>query len=320
MDLYDYVSQEDIFNKYWFKVDFKQKYINPLRPGDKKPGCFYINYKNNLFFVDFGASPSTHFSCIDIVSALYNCSFKEAINVIKKDFKINYNPINFQDTLSMSIKNIENKISFIEKEECIITYKKKEFTQIDLNYWNQFGITKETLNLYNVNAAITTYINENLYHIYTNADIQYVYTEKHMHKIYRPYANKQKKWRTNYKKGILEGYNLLEPNGELLFITKSLKDVMLLKEFNCNAVAVKSETTLASNNAMNLLKSRFKNIIVFFDNDETGLAAANKFNEQYATRSFIIDKKYNVKDISDFCKKYGKNQAKLFINENKIFH
>lgn len=324
MDIFDYVSQEDVFNRYWFKVDLKTKYINPLRPGDKKPGCIYSYNKGNLHFIDWGASPRTHYSCIDIITQLYNCDFKNAINIIKKDFNINYSPTSFNKTRDVSIKKIENKVSFnqeITKEPCKINFIRQDFNQIDFNFWNQYGISFNTLNKYNVNAARISFINDKIYHLYTNADPQYVYTEKdELHKIYRPRSNKSTKWRTNYRGGILEGYQLLPEKGLDLFITKSLKDVMVLYELGFNAVAVKSETSLASNNAMNILKNRFENIIVFFDNDETGLNSMKKFASEYNVKTIHIPKNLNTKDISDFVKKYNKPNGIKFINESKVLH
>ena len=55
---------------------------------------------------------------------------------------------------------------------------------------------------------------------------------------------------------------LPKSGGDYVVITKSLKDVMLLYEFNIPAIAPNSETLFISDKQLEKLKSKFKNIIV----------------------------------------------------------
>ena len=319
-NIFDYISEIDIFNKYFLKVDFKAKYINPLRPDDTTPGAYYHQKDGKIKFIDWGASP-THYTAIDVVMLMYNLSFIEAIQLIKQDFGLDFKNYSFTPEIRQ-IKYVGNTI--IEKEpvfKAIISPTLRDFNKRDMDYWNQYYISLKTLKKYCVSVVDRCYINEQLYHIYTNADPMYCYQEKDLYKIYRPYGGRSRKWRTNFSGGILEGYSQLPEKGELLIITKSRKDVMVLSEMHYNAVAVKSETSIPSTNAMQLLKSRFKNIICLFDNDSTGINALNKINSVYNLKTTKIDSNYGVKDISDFIKKYGPKNTyhytkQIFFNES----
>jgi len=314
-DIFDYITQEDIFNKYWHPVKLDVKYINWLRNGDIKPGCFYKYHNNTLYFVDW-AGTKTHYNCFDVVMDLYSTDFKGAINQIKEDFNLTFKVYSFRPNDAVP-RRIERKTKIIKNEESnsssIIVYP-QNFNPIDLKFWNQFGITLDTLNKYKVYSAYKVEINGYLYHVYNNLDPMYAYAEHNTVKIYRPRANKSKKWRTNMKGGILEGYTQLQEQGDALIITKSRKDVMCLYELGFNAVAVRSETCLVSENAMNLLKNRFKTIYTLFDNDETGIEASMLMSETYQTKPIFTEKE---KDISDFIRKYSKKEANIMIN-NKI--
>lgn len=71
---------------------------------------------------------------------------------------------------------------------------------------------------------------------------------------------------------------------------------------------------------MEELKSRYKNIIVFFDNDfnnpnNPGHNDAKKLSEEYNLKMVEIPKEYKSKDPSDLYKNYGKEIYLKVMNE-----
>ena len=74
---------------------------------------------------------------------------------------------------------------------------------------------------------------------------------------------------------------LPKSGGDYVVITKSLKDVMVLYEFNIPAIAPNSETLFISDKQLEKLKSKFKNIIVFYDNDCAGISGMNKIKKNH---------------------------------------
>ena len=69
------------------------------------------------------------------------------------------------------------------------------------------------------------------------------------------------------------------------------------------------------------LKKRFKNIIVFYDNDLPGIDGMCRIKKLYPELKFFwIPRKYGAKDISDFIKKYGLEETKLYVEKlRKIY-
>ena len=65
---------------------------------------------------------------------------------------------------------------------------------------------------------------------------------------------------------------------------------------------------------MNDLKARFKKILILFDNDETGIKKAQEYSNKYNLIQFVIDSKFNAKDISDAVKLNGFDVIKNWLN------
>ena len=64
------------------------------------------------------------------------------------------------------------------------------------------------------------------------------------------------------------------------------------------------------------LKSKFKRIIVWFDNDAPGKAYLEKIKKDHPELDcFYIPGDFKEKDFSDFYKKYGKDEAMKFLNK-----
>ena len=145
-------------------------------------------------------------------------------------------------------------------------------------------------------------------YVKNNDDPCYRYKEKDKFKLYRPLAKKKElKFRTNFFGGILEGYEQLPHRGKLLIVTKSRKDVMTLHSLGYNAVSVRSENTPMSENAFELLKHRFEQIILWFDPDSAGIQGASKMQKLYGLPLFNYDGKYG-KDPSDIYRDNGVNK------------
>ena len=91
---------------------------------------------------------------------------------------------------------------------------------------------------------------------------------------------------------------------------------MVLYSFGIAAIAPQSETQFISDEILEELKQRFKYIVLLFDNDETGISFTNKIKRKYTwIKPFIIPRKYEAKDISDFYKKYGYDKTLALIKE-----
>jgi hypothetical protein len=201
----------------------------------------------------------------------------------------------------------------------IISVKRRNFSETDDEYWGKYNISRETLRKFNVSPVLYFWVNDILQPFSYNKDCPiYAYRIFDKFKIYRPMSPfKKDKWRTNCSSIDLQGYEQLPKTGDLLVITKSLKDVMVLYQMGYSAIALQSENDHLNKDILLDLKERFTNIIIFFDNDKPGFESAVKLSNKHNLQYIVIDSSqwelYQVKDISDYVAVWGwKRACKLF--------
>ena len=297
------VTEYDIYARYigQFKVGFI--YNSPFRK-DKNPsfGIFQSKKTGKLLFKDHGNG-----ECGDVIKfvELYTglTNYNDVLNRIVSDMSITNN------TKLKSIKKYESN-------ETIIGVVRQDWTDIDINYWSQFSITLDTLNKFNVSSIKYYLCNGIVKGIYKENNPIYAYKVYDHFKIYRPYADKYTKWRNNLSETDIQGVQQLPSKGDLLIITKSLKDVMCLYEMGYYAISPSSESTFIPNKALNLLKKRFKRILLCFDRDAPGIRNMRKIHKQTGLNGFLVHKKYHSKDISDAVKNNGFETIKNWLNES----
>ena len=297
------VTEYDIYARYigQFKVGFI--YNSPFRK-DKNPsfGIFQSKKTGKLLFKDHGTG-----ECGDVIKfvELYTglTNYNDVLNRIVSDMSITNN------TKLKSIKKYESN-------ETIIGVVRQDWTDIDINYWSQFSITLDTLNKFNVSSIKYYLCNGIVKGIYKENNPMYAYKVYDHFKIYRPYADKYTKWRNNLSETDIQGFQQLPKKGDLLIITKSLKDVMCLYEMGYYAISPSSESTFIPDKALNLLKKRFKRILLCFDRDKAGCKNMRKICLKTGLNGFLVHKKYHSKDISDAVKNNGFETIKNWLNES----
>lgn len=313
--LLDRNSQER-YMEHYLGVPITNKSIkSPLRI-DNSPTCsFYKTKSGELRFKDFRTGDNFNF--INIVEYKFNCSYYKALKIIANDFnivKFPKIPIN-----KSQIPEYTNTILSVTNSAKInITLQK--YTQPELKWWASFGISKKTLEKFKVFSCLNVFLNDNYLTSNTTTDFIFGYyrgKNSNEDELWRIYFPKRKKYRflSNWSSTMIQGWNQLPKTGDLLVITKSLKDVMCLYEFGINAIAPNSETTFVTDSQLKKLRKRFKNIIIFYDNDLAGINHMNKFRKLNNLDYTYIPKDYKVKDISDFHLKYGETSTKMLINE-----
>lgn len=296
------VTEYDIYARYigQFKIGFI--YNSPFRE-DKNPsfGIFRSRKSGKLLFKDHGNS-----ECGDVIKfvELYTglTNYNDILNRIVTDMSITNN------TKLKSTKQYESK-------DTVIGVVRQDWTDVDKQYWSQFGITKETLTKFNV-FSIKYYLCDGIVKgIYKNENPMYAYKVYDHFKIYRPLADKYTKWRNNLAPYDIQGYEQLPKKGDLLIITKSLKDVMCLYEMGYTAISPSSESTFLTPNVIDALKRRFKRILICFDRDISGVKNMRKISLKTGLKGFLVHKKWKAKDISDAIKLNGFEIIKNWLKE-----
>lgn len=305
-NLLETVSQEQIF-QYYLNENIVDGglYKSPFRE-DKTPSfSVYWNRKKRdvLMFKDFGINKSG--DCVEMIREMYNLNYYEALSKIALDLGI------VQNVNSTSIKYIPVK----KKEAVVLGIKKRFWLLKDKIYWTSFGISKKTLEKYNVVPIEYVFFNGNPFKI---KELAYCYQEFKDNcvtfKIYKPFASKTQKWLTNANRSVHQGYSQLPEKGDLLIITKSLKDVMSLYDcVNIPAVGLQSESITMKNSVMEEYKTRFKRVVCLFDNDEAGKRLALQFSDLYNIESIEIPVFKNVTDFSDLVREKGVGEGVKII-------
>ncbi|TXG80984.1 MAG: hypothetical protein E6R13_07160 [Spirochaetes bacterium] len=311
-NILEIVPEEEIY-KYYLHHDFElgRCYKSILRK-DKIPSLnFYYNASNRLCYKDFGHSQGNVF---EFVKNLHECSYFEALQIINKDFNLGLGNSSISSLPTPTFKK-ESTILKPEKTT-LIQVKVQNFTDFDIQYWLSYGITKETLVLYNVYSVSQVYLNKQLRFVYTKDNPIYAFVFNNKVKVYRPFSNL--KWLNNAGANVLQGIDQLPETGELLIITKSLKDVMLFKELNFNAIAPQGESMAFDFSVIEDLKKRFNKIVVVYDNDDPGVRFSIKLTSTLNLKYWNIPKQYEEKDPTDFYKKYGKEETIKLLNSIQL--
>lgn len=314
--LYKLLGQEQLMEFYFGeKINFRNKYKNPFR-SDKHATCFFKwSQGGNLYFIDY-ATEKIHYNCIDIAQMRTGYEYPDILYKIESDFQLKN--FSLEDRLGLKIEVDSLKtVKPAEVKPASIKVKLTRFTQKDLEYWAQFGVTPSILKFFDIRRVDKAWIADNIWYINNDFDPCYRYKEKDKFKLYRPFAEKRVKFRTNFFGGMLEGYTQLPHKGSILVITKGTKDVMTLHSIGVNAVAVRSETTPISENAYELLKARFDNIYVWFDADRAGIEGSQKISEMFDIPVLYHHASLG-KDISDIYKEHGKDKLIKLCQELKI--
>jgi len=324
-EILERIDQKIIYEYYLGqKLNFKSNIKSPFRK-DNNPSFQFYCRNGVIYGKDWGTGES--FNCFDFVQKKYSLSFSECIKVIINDFNLNNDNgniyVNTGDSSRDSFRNsyycgIEDTRKN-EKTRTVFQVRGQPFTISDIQYWSQFRISLENLSEYQIISCKYLWKNEKLLKFYTKDNPVYAYkfTDKEgniSYKIYSPLAEKKYKWLFSGKKDDIEGFDQLPWFGDLLIITKSLKDVICLKNLGFAAISLQGECNTLSEEFYNSLNKRFSEIIVFYDNDETGILNSNKMAERFGIKQIFVPKELKSKDISEVIRDHGFDYAQSLIN------
>lgn len=302
-DLLSMLDDESIYTYYLGSIKVNKLINSPLRDGDKNPSfAIFRGKEGGLFFKDHGTGEGGNplkfvklMAKIDTREELE----KELLRIVKKT-----NP-------NMVVKN--HTYSAVE-HTVDIGIVRQPFTEVDKRFWKQFHISLDTLRKYQVFSIKYFLCNRIVKGIYKEDNPMYAYKVLDKFKIYRPLASKYTKWRSNLTNSYVQGLSEIPINGgNLLIITKSLKDVMCCYEMGFNAIAASSETSFIPESILEDLKSKWKHILILYDRDKTGMLKSRKYSKQYGFPAFFINKRFKAKDLSDAIKLNGFDQVNEWL-------
>lgn len=312
-------------------VDKGAYYRAPYR-NDTQPGCWFEEYNGRIAFIDFADTPPKPKDCFQIIMKTKKLSFYESLELVNSHFNLGLgdNNGNLKEKIKQNDCVEEKNIEKTFKER-VITILPRDFNYKDKLFWKQYKISKQNLIEDKVvPVEIYRFISRkgNIVTI-KPIDICYAYTmfTNKKCKIYRPYGDKDTKWLTNCNQNDIGCYESLPEEGNLLIITKSYKDCRVLRNLDFHSIWLQNEGMFPSKEILQDLCKRFKKIIVWFDNDSTGITNGrylvnliNEIHKEKAKNIFLppILLKEEIKDPSDLISKKGEEELKLFLIKKKL--
>ena len=295
-DLLDKLDDYTIYSYYLGPFKPGKLMNSPLRNDDRMPSFAIFSTKDGaLLFKDHGTGIAGN--AIKFIKLYRGIETRdelerELLKIVRKT-----NP-------NMEIRT-NNHTKLVGSGVTDIGIVRQPFTDVDKRYWKQFHISIDTLKTFNVFSIKYFLCNNTVRGIYKEDNPMYAYKVDDKFKIYRPLSSKYTKWRTNLTNSNVQGYAQLPEFGNLLIITKSLKDVMCLYEMGYSAIAASSETTFIPEDVLKALRSKWKHIVILYDRDKTGMKTAREYSKQYKLDAIFVHKKFKAKDISDAVRDNG---------------
>lgn len=307
-----YITEEEIFE---YVLKFKPNefdYIcSPLRE-DRNPGAYFQRYNNKLLFIDWADPFCTHYNCFDFIKRYYHLS--DFYTVLKF---IEDNIINKREIKS----RVEEKKGEEVKRKAEILIETRPFNNTDGLYWSKYGISKKNLiqdKVFAVSKVRVKNKKDREFPVYTKC-FAYTNFPEGRKKLYFPFKKGRGRFLSTCTKNDINTDHLIKV--PQLVITKSYKDYRVLRNLGTNVIWFQNEGAFPDN--LKEITSGYKEVVVFFDNDNKGIVAANNLIKEIGETSRKIHLSISlleqgIKDASDMWLHKGENELKLFLIKNKI--
>ncbi len=325
-DIIKYVDQLQVW--WWllgFQVDEGEFFKNPFRV-DNNPGCKLSKGIKWITLKDYADSRFHNWNIFQATMYKYGVGFNKACYLIWDEFIFN------KDRPLIPQTRIEE--DNIGTERCHIHFipyldknGKSIFLERDKAYWSPLSITSDQLRedfTYSVKMFRFNDKQGRMFQVYPNSH-SYALTQPSGNvKIYCP-DKTIGKWTSNCDEYDIGFLDRLPKSGDYLFICKSYKDCRIQINAGYNAVWIQGERFLIPDNIVYSLVKRFNNILIYFDNDDTGidrsLYLADHCNHLTNTNKFravwLPEHLENIKDNADYILAFGedalKQQLKSFL-------
>lgn len=262
---------------------------------DKIPSlCIYCK-DGKYKYKDF--SNGNYGDCINLVMDIFGLGYRNATTKIIGDYN------------DYILNNGDYKIGEfkVHNRYRIAEFCKRQWNVLDRDYWMSYGIGSRELESYWV-YPLSFYKMEkqdgdDLKEL--NISGQYIYgyfrSNGELYKIYQP-KNRDKKFLN--VKDYVQGLDQLRYARPNLLIGSSMKDILAFNQFEWpfEVVAPGSENTMIKKEIIQSWRHKYNLIVVLFDNDDPGIKAASKYQQEYKIPNVSLPME---KDISDSVQLHG---------------
>lgn len=315
------ISEYDIFRFYMPNRDWTINRVtySPFRK-ENNPSFMIGNRLGYLMFIDY-ADTSLRGDCFNFVQKLHNLpSVSDTLKMIDKDFGLGLST----GVMTGEYKKIiaQYKQPEIEKRYSLIQVKVRKFTQEELAYWNQYHQDIQDLRDNNIYSIKDLYLNKQKFPLLeTELRFGYLYEGQYW-KIYRPFAEKKKKWMpNNVPITAMDGKENIK-NCQVAFINKSKKDYMVMKKlFPCSCAVQNEGLGCFSHENVEYLKANSDRQILSFDADTVGVQNSKQITEMFDFEYANVPRQYlaeGIKDWADLAKAHGLQAIEDYLKSKNL--
>lgn len=309
----DRISEEELWSKY-FNVDFTRNFKSPLR-NDKKETCWMWQREDGSWWMKDGNGSF----CGSVFTALMEHTRLDYHSVLDKIVT----ELNLHGSPSNNLYSNRSSDPII-KQKRVIRIKSREWEDYDIEYWNSHGITRKEADFFHIIPVSHVWLNNKItgeleIKVLSNK-LNPVYAYRLDVGSYKIYLPKGGDFRFICNTDIWNGWRQLPTTGDLVVIQKSLKDIALLKRLGIPSTGPQSEGHDLPEDKMKELKSRFKRVIIWFDNDyskddNVGRRNAMKQAQKHNVEWVEIPDQYQAKDPTDYIKNVGFEEGIKLIKQ-----
>lgn len=311
------VSDYEIYSYYLGHAFQIGKIMNSPFRDDHKPSfnIYRQGHSDSLLHKDFGDARFVG-DCFSFVSQRFaGLTYKEALDKVMRDIMLGH----LKPYLSYAERKPTEKTT---KIRCLIQYEPQyKLSEIAQKYWDEIGLTEEWRKFFKIIAANSLYVDEVEYWTAKPDNPIFIYKLFDKIKAYRPLEEtKSRKWISNVSRYDIQGWEQLPEinDNETLIITKSLKDVAVLRTLGYLAIAPSAESVMIPPTAMRMLATQYgiKKFIVLYDRDHGGMTGARKMFVAYRGIYNITFKFLGrgfPKDVADFRRKFSAHSVTRYL-------
>lgn len=311
------ISEYDIY-RYYLGEDFPVgKIMQSPMPGrkDNHPSFLIGNRHGFYYHMDFADSRYKG-NCFQFVMQKEMIGYNAVLLKIDRDFNLG---IATQMTEVNVPVFIQPKVEDTKETFFQVHYSSK-FTNEELKYWEQFYITPKELKDNEI-YAVRKYLIDRRVQPMKLGELTFGYREGSLWKIYKPFACKRRKWKTNIPLSLVENLVALK-NSEIGIVTKARKDRVVLLKFLKQVANTQNESLAAfTPETAAFLYDECENPYVNYDADEPGKQNSIVVTQKYSFKHLNVPDSYieeGIKDFADLIKMYGPETVHKYLQSKNI--
>ena len=316
-DILSKVTEANILSYYLGVTKVPCIISSPLRQ-DRRPSFgLYSPDGRRIYYTDL--STRDRGGLFDLLGNMWGCSYNEVLTRINEDISKFNSSTNIHKYTPCTVRSTSTY-----NKDTDLQCKVRNWRDYDIEYWASYGISLEWLKyaeVYPISHKIV--IKDGHRYVFGADKYAYAYVEhkegKVFIKVYQPFNNKYK-WCSNIDRSVWSLWTKIPKFGDNLIISSSVKDCLnIMCNLNIPAICMQGEGYEPKSKIIEDLKDRYKNIIIFYDNDynnpdNPGRKDSKKLSLDYNLKRVEIPNKYESKDPSDLFKKYGKEKYLEIMN------